>query len=67
MCKPKVLCIAGFFLAASAFVAVAQSKAEGKIAKAVAGKLVKAAGKEVKPYVIDASPKYYVIYHSASW
>ena len=67
MFKSITLCIAGFALAATALTATAETKAKGKIANAVAGKLVKAQGKKVTPYTINASPKYYVIYHSASW
>ncbi len=60
--------IVGLALAATALTAsAAETKAKGKIASAVAGKLVKVEGKKVKPYSINASPKYYVLYHSASW
>ena len=67
MLKTITLCIAGFALAATALTSTAETKASGKIANAVAGKLVKAEGKKVAPYAINASPKYYLIYHSASW
>lgn len=67
MFKPITLCIAGLALAATAMTAAAETKAKGKIANAVAGKLVKADGNKVKDYTIDASPEYYVLYHSASW
>ena len=55
---------AAFF--STAVVATAE-KAGGKVGKSLAGKLIKADGKSVKDYTIDASPEYYVVYHSASW
>lgn len=45
----------------------AETKAKGKVASAVTGKLVKAEGKKVSDYSIKGSPKYYVLYYSASW
>lgn len=67
MFKTTTACIVGLALAASALTASAQTKAKGKIPSAVAGKLVKVTDGKVKPYQINANPKYYVLYHSASW
>ena len=67
MFKTTTACIVGLALAASALTASAQTKAKGKIASAVAGKLVKVTDGQVKSHELNANPKYYVIYHSASW
>ncbi len=58
----------GLALIASALTTqAAETQATGKIAQAVAGKLVKAEGKRVASYAIKANPRYYVLYHSAGW
>ena len=67
MTKILTTCIVGLALATGAFTASAETKAKGKLASAIAGKLVKADGKKVKAFTSKASPKYYVVYHSASW
>lgn len=60
-------CIIGLTLAAGGLTATADTKGKGKIASAVSGKLVKASGKKVDAFKSDASPSYYLAYHSASW
>ena len=59
--------IIGLALAVTTVTGSAEPKAKGKIASAVAGKLVKVNGKKVQDYQLKGSPKYYVLYYSASW
>ncbi len=59
--------IVGLALALTSVTGNAETKAKGKVASAVAGKLVKAEGKKVKDYSVNGSPKHYVLYYSASW
>ena len=59
--------IIGLALALTSITGNADSKARGKVDSAVAGKLVKAEGKNVKAYSLKGSPKYYVLYYSATW
>ena len=66
MLKSVTPYVVGIALVASAL-ASTETRAQGKVAQAVAGKLVKVEGKKVKAYRSNASPKYYVLYHSASW
>lgn len=57
----------GFFLSLSYIAAQAETRASGKVASAVSGKLVRSSGKNLTNYSINANPSFYVIYHSASW
>lgn len=59
--------IIGLALALTSISGSAETKAKGKVANAVAGKLVKADGKKVSNYAVKGSPKHYVLYYSASW
>ena len=59
--------IIGLALAVTSISAIGETKAKGKVASAVAGKLVKAEGKKVKDYSVKGSPNHYVLYYSASW
>ena len=67
MSKIMTSTIIGLALALTAITGTAETKAKGKVASAIAGKLVKADGSKVKDYAVNAAPKYYVLYYSASW
>ena len=67
MTKLITTSIIGLAMALTTLTGSAETTAKGKVASAVAGKLVKADGKKVVDYTISGSPKYYVLYYSASW